>query len=179
MHWMLAQLLDIDWGCLGNWSTFTWMGLSCFDFLFSVDLLDPTRPFFSRSMIRSTAVDLWTKVYLRWIVIPVNTSTNYPLGFMGPEDLSTLVWIYDPMGFRIQIHGIRSWDPFFLSTSMSSASLLWSFFLRILAGNSGATFLQGNITSTPHRAPVPLQWQQTRSFTATLARLPAYCRHIA
>ena len=36
-------------------------------------------------------------------------------------DLSTKwrVWIYDPIRSQIQIHGIRSWDPFSGSTSMS------------------------------------------------------------
>ena len=44
-------------------------------------------------------------------MIPVDPSANR-------ED-----WIYDPNGSRIQILGIRSWDPFSGSTVMSGLTI--------------------------------------------------------
>ena len=47
-------------------------------------------------------------------------------GSMIPVDLSANCegWIYDPNGFRIQIHGIRSRDSFSGSTDMSGYNVI-------------------------------------------------------
>ena len=110
----------------------SWIPIGCF--LVWI-LLDLTTKIGCRSMI---PLDLSTKIRCG-SMIPLDLTTKIGCGSMIPVDpaekldvrsrisldLSTdlRVWIYDPIGSRIQIHGIRSRDPFLGSMDMSAAEV--------------------------------------------------------
>ena len=111
----------------------SWIPIGCF--LVWI-LLDLTTKIGCGSMI---PLDLTTKIGCG-SMIPLDLMTKIGCGSMIPVDptgklnvrsrisldLSTdlRVWIYDPIGSRIQIHGIGSRDPFLGSMDMSACNIL-------------------------------------------------------